>query len=78
VAESAGASGRRPGLREAVLVGALVVVAVLLAAVVTFVLPAELRDVVFRTPLLIAVLIAGTGLVLWRITRPARPDRPDR
>jgi hypothetical protein len=69
---------RRPGLREALLLGAIVVVVVLLAAALTFVLPVEARDVVFRTPLLILVLIGGTGLVLWRITRPAPPDRPDR
>ena len=66
---------RRPGLREAILLGALAVAAVLLAAVVTFLAPPGARDVVFRTPLLILVLIGGTGLVLWRITRPGRPDR---
>lgn len=66
---------RRPGLREAILLGALAVVAVLLAAVITFLAPPSARDVVFRTPLLILVLIGGTGLVLWRITRPGRPDR---
>ena len=68
-------TGRRPGLREALLVGLAVVAVVALAAVITWVLPAEGRDVVFRTPLLIGVLIVGTGLVLWRITRPGRPDR---
>lgn len=66
---------RRPGLREAILLGALAVLAVLLAAVATFLAPAPARDLVFRTPLLILVLIGGTGLVLWRITRPGRPDR---
>ena len=66
---------RRPGLREAILLGALAVVAVLLAAVITFLAPPGARDLVFRTPLLILVLIGGTGLVLWRITRPGRPDR---
>jgi hypothetical protein len=34
---------------------------VLAAAVVTFLLPAGARDVVFRTPLLILVLIVGTA-----------------
>jgi hypothetical protein len=66
------ASDRSPGLREALLVGGLTVVVVLVAAVVTFLLPPDARDVVFRTPLLIAVLIVGTGFVLWRITRPGR------
>ncbi len=66
------ASDRSPGLREALVVGGLTVVVVLAAAVVTFLLPADARDVVFRTPLLIAVLIVGTAFVLWRITRPGR------
>jgi hypothetical protein len=72
---------RRPeralGLREALVVGGLTVLVVLAAAVVTFLLPADARDVVFRTPLLILVLIVGTALVLWRITRsgPASGDR---
>ncbi|HUQ79146.1 MAG TPA: hypothetical protein VM427_09810 [Patescibacteria group bacterium] len=66
---------RRPGLRDAIVLGALAVTAVLLAAVVTFLAPAGARDIVFRTPLLILVLIGGTGLVLWRISRPSRPGR---
>lgn len=66
---------RGKGLREALLVGELVVVVVLLAGVVTYLLPADGRDVVLRTPLLILVLIAGTALVLWRISRPGRTDR---
>jgi hypothetical protein len=61
---------RSPGLREALVVGGLTVVVVLVAAVVTFLLPPDARDVVFRTPLLILVLILGTAGVLWRITRP--------
>jgi hypothetical protein len=68
-------AGRPPGLREALLVGGLVVVAVLLAAAVTFLVPPAAREIVFRTPLLILVLILGTALVLWRITRPGRPER---
>jgi hypothetical protein len=73
--EREAATGRRPGLREALLVGAAVVAVVLLAAVITADLPAEGRDVVLRTPLLIGVLILGTAFVLWRITRPGRPER---
>jgi hypothetical protein len=75
--EAAGASagGRALGLREALLVGELVVVVVLLAGVVTYLLPGDARDVVLRTPLLIVVLIGGTAGVLWRISRPAGPDR---
>jgi hypothetical protein len=59
-----------PGLREALLVGALTVAVVLGAAILTALLPPDARDVVFRTPLLIVVLVVGTALVLWRITRP--------
>jgi hypothetical protein len=58
--------------------GALVVVVVVAAASLTFVLPSPVQDVVFRTPLLILVLIAGTAGLLWRITRPARPGGPGR
>jgi uncharacterized membrane protein len=60
---------RQPGLREVLLVGAVVVVVVLAAAGLTALLPAAGQDVVFHTPLLIAVLIGGTGVVLWRILR---------
>jgi hypothetical protein len=78
VADGEPASGRAIGLREALVVGGLVVVIVLLAGVVTYLLPGDARDVVLRTPLLIVVLIGGTAAVLWRISRPGRPDRPDR
>ena len=66
---------RNPGLREALLVGEIVVVIVLLAGVVTYLLPGDARDVILRTPVLILVLIAGTAAVLWRISRPGRIDR---
>ena len=66
---------RSPGLREALLVGGLTVLVVLLAAVVTFLLPASIGDVVFQTPLLIVVLIVGTAFVLLRITRPGPGTR---
>ena len=60
---------RQPGLREVLLVAAAVIAAVLVAAGVTALLPSEGQGVVFHTPLLILVLIAGTALVLWRILR---------
>ncbi len=63
---------RQPGLREVVLVAAAVVATVLVAAAVTALLPREGQAVVFQTPLLIAVLIAGTAVVLWRILRAPR------
>jgi len=67
--------GRSPGLREALLVGELVVVVVLLAGVATYLLPAEARDLILRGPVLIVVLLGGTAAVLWRISRPGRIDR---
>jgi hypothetical protein len=67
-------AGRTPGVREAVAVGGIAVVVVLAAAVITFLLPPDARDLVFRTPLLILVLIGGTAAVLWTITRPRRID----
>jgi hypothetical protein len=60
------------GLGDVLLVGGLVVLVVLGAAALTGFLPIALQDVVFRTPLAIAVLIGGTALVLWRITRRTR------
>lgn len=66
---SAAASPRQPGVREVLVVAAIVVAAVLAAATLTAVLPADAQAVVFHTPLLIAVLVLGTALVLWRILR---------
>ena len=57
------------GLREVLLVGALVVAVVLGAAALTSILPDAFQQLVVETPLAIAVLIGGTALVLWRITR---------
>jgi len=56
---------------------ALAVVAVVLGlAAATSLLPTELQRVVFDTPLLIAILIVGTGWWLWRVSR-RQPDRRD-
>lgn len=66
---------RNPGWLRAMVVVGLAVDVVLVAAVVTFLVPPEVGDVVFRTPLLILVLIAGTAAVLWTITRPGRAER---
>ena len=68
-------SQRSRGWLRALVVGGLAVDVVLIAASVTFLLPPSLGDVVFRTPLLIAILIAGTAAVLWTITRPRHIDR---
>jgi hypothetical protein len=60
---------RQPGLREVLLAAGAVVLVVMLAAGATALLPGDGQAVVFHTPLLIGVLIVGTGLVLWRIIR---------
>ena len=64
---------RQPGVREVLLVAAVVVALVLAAAALTAVLPREVQAVVFHTPLLIAVLVLGTAVVLWRILRAPSP-----
>ena len=67
---------RSVGLREVLILAGACVVVVLGAAIVTSFLPRDAQEVVFRTPLLIAVLIGGTALALWRIARP-RPEAPE-
>ena len=64
-----------PGWLRALVVGGITVDVVLVAGVLTFLLKSTLGDLVFRTPLLILVLIAGTAAVLWTITRPRGVDR---
>lgn len=63
------AASSQPGVREVLLVAAMVVVAVLAAAALTALLPKDAQAVVFHTPLLIVVLVLGTAVVLWRILR---------
>lgn len=62
-------TGRQPGVREVLLIAAAVVGLVLAAAGLTALLPRDAQAVVFHTPVLIAVLVLGTGIVLWRILR---------
>jgi len=64
---------RQPGIREVAVVAVAVILVVVAAAAVTALLPAEGQRLVFHTPLLIIVLIAGTALVLWRILRSSGP-----
>jgi uncharacterized membrane protein len=63
------------GWRQVLVVAAVAVSAVLGAAILTAVLPTDAQRVIFHTPLLIGVLILGTGLVLWRLAvrRPPEP-----
>jgi hypothetical protein len=75
------AEGKRPasqpGWREVLILAAAVVGAVLAAAFGTSLLPTAVQEVVFRTPIAIAVLIVGTAWLLWRISRrePGAPGR---
>ena len=62
-------AGRQVGGREVLVVAAVVVAVVLGAAVLTSILPTDLQRIVFHTPLAIAILVAGTGWLLWRIAR---------
>ena len=57
------------GLRQVVLVAVAVVVIVFGLAVATSFLPADIQGIVFRTPLLITILIVGTAIVLIRLVR---------
>ena len=66
---------RARGLRDVLAVAVVGVAVVLGAAAVTAFLPAGAQDLVFRTPLLILILVVGTAGVLWRITHPGSGGR---
>ena len=66
---------RAIGWREVLIVAAVAVGVVLGAAILTAVLPVDAQRVIFHTPLLIGVLVVGTGLVLWRLAA-RRPPEP--
>jgi len=66
-------SSWRASIRSVVLVAALVVGGVLGAAVLTSALPADAQRFVFHTPLAIAVLVAVTAWVLWRVSARRPP-----
>lgn len=67
----------QPGWRQVALVAAAVVAVVMGAAVVTGLLPTPIQQAIFHGPVLIGVLIVGTGWVLWRIAhgRPIDGER---
>ena len=62
------------GWREALVVAAIAVAVVFGAAILTAFLPTDVQRVIFHTPLLIGVLILGTGFVLWRIATRRPPE----
>jgi FtsH-binding integral membrane protein len=66
---------RAVGWRDVLIVAAVAVGVVLGAAILTAALPTDAQRLIFHTPLLIGVLIVGTGLVLWRIAA-RRPPEP--
>lgn len=66
---------RQIGWREVLIVAAIAVGVVLGAAILTSVLPTDAQRVIFHTPLLIGVLVAGTAFVLWRLAA-RRPPEP--
>jgi protein-S-isoprenylcysteine O-methyltransferase Ste14 len=67
------ADRRQPGWPQVVALGGAIVVIVLAIAVVTEVL-APTRQLLQAAPVVIAVLIAGTAWMLWRVGRAARPQ----
>lgn len=68
------AEERRASGRDVLVVGVLAVVVVLGAAILTSVLPVDAQRLIFHSPLLIVVLLVGTGWVLWRITTRRPPE----
>ena len=63
------ASQRPAGWVDVMLVSAAVVGCVFGAAALTGLLPTEVQRAIFHGPVLIVVLIVGTGLLLWRVSR---------
>jgi hypothetical protein len=66
------ADGREVGAGRVLLVAAACVAVVAGAVILTVVLPDDIEQVVYRTPIAIAVLIGVTAIVLWRIARQER------
>jgi hypothetical protein len=60
---------RQPGFVEVLLVGAAVVAVVAAAVLLTVLLPDDVEQFVYETPLAIAVLVAGTAAVLLFVSR---------
>jgi hypothetical protein len=71
-----GAPRPQPGWPQVAIVAASVVIVVLAAALITGLLPDPVQRAIYDGPVLIGVLIVGTGWLLWRIAhgRPIDPD----
>jgi uncharacterized membrane protein len=65
---------RQPGWREVLVVAGAVVAVVLGAAVLTSLMPTPVQQAIFHAPVLIGVLVIGTGALLWRISRGRPTD----
>ena len=66
------AEQREVGIARVVLVAAGCVAVVAAAVLLTVILPDDVEQIVYRSPLAIAVLIAVTALVLWRVAGQQR------
>ena len=64
----------QPGLRQVVVVAAAAVATVLGAAFLTSLLPVGIQRFVFHEPVAIAVLLAGTAFILWRVATRRPPE----
>lgn len=67
------AEGRPVGWREVLIVAAIAVAAVLGIDVITTSQP-DLRAAVSQFPVLIVVMLVGTGALLWRIATRRPPE----
>lgn len=66
----------QPGWFEVLAIAVGIVVVVLGAAALTGFLPAPIRGAILDGPVIIGVLMVGTGWLLWRISR-GRPIDDD-
>jgi len=67
-------AGPQPGWPQVILVAVAVVAVVIGAATLTGFLPEPIKQAIFQGPVLIGVLIVGTGWLLWRISRGQPAD----
>ena len=63
----------RIAVRDVMVAAVLVVGAVLGAAILTSVLPTDIQQLIFHTPIAIGLLLVVTAWILWRISRQQPP-----